>query len=74
MDGHLFLFVYANIYGDIKSVREISIKEKKNLYSAAAMAVCVCVWLCECVSVCVTLWLLAVCALLPAAHCTPHYF
>lgn len=43
MDGHLVLFVYANIYGDIKSVSEISIKEKKkNPYSAAAMAECVC--------------------------------
>lgn len=41
MDDHLFLFVYANIYGDIKSVSEISIKQKKNPYSAAAMAACV---------------------------------
>lgn len=50
MDGHLFLFVYANIYGDIKSVSEISIKEKKNPCSATAMAECVC--LCVCVWVC----------------------
>lgn len=74
MDGHLFLFVYANIYGDIKSVSEISIKGGGDLYSNAAATKRVCELLCVCVCVCVTLWLLAVCALLPAAHCTPHYF
>lgn len=42
----LFLLVYANIYGHIKSVSEISIKKKKDPYSAAAMSKCVCVHLC----------------------------
>lgn len=53
MDDHLFLFVYANIYEDIKSVSEISIKEKKNPYSTAALAACVCLCVRVCEGVCV---------------------
>lgn len=41
----LFLLVYANVYGHIKSVSEISIK-KKDPYSAAAMSKCVCALVC----------------------------
>lgn len=52
MDGHLFLFVYANIYGDIKSVSEISIKGGGGgLYSNAAATKRVCELLCVCVYV-----------------------
>lgn len=51
MDGHLFLFVYANIYGDIKSVSEISIKGGGCLYSNAAATKRVCELLCVCVYV-----------------------
>jgi len=50
MEDHLFLFVYANIYGHIKSASETYIKEKKILI---VVAECVCVHVCVCARVCV---------------------
>lgn len=43
MDDHLFLFVYANVYEDIKPVSEISIKEKKESIVRVYVGLCVCV-------------------------------
>lgn len=54
MDGHLFLFVYANIYGDIKSVSEISIKGGGGVYIATLLRLSVCVSYSVCV--CVYVW------------------
>lgn len=52
MDGHLFLFVYANIYGDIKSVSEISIKGGGGVYIATLLRLSVCVSYSVCVCMC----------------------